>query len=62
MTMPTAIATTRDATTMNETGKGSGVEEALSCIAPALAVTTAAPIPLTHEVDQTEYIYEPPNG
>jgi hypothetical protein len=55
MTMPTASATTRDVTTTNETGNGSGVEEALSCIAPAPAVTTAAAIPLIHDVDQTEY-------
>jgi hypothetical protein len=62
MAMPTASAATRDVTTMSEPGKGSGVKEALSCIAPAPAVTTAAAIPLIHDVDQTEYIDKPPNG
>src|SRR5690349_6918378 len=62
MAMPTANATTRDVTTMNETDKGSGVDDALSCMAPAPAVTTAAAIPLIHDVNQAEYMDEPPNG
>jgi hypothetical protein len=62
MATPIASATTRDVTTMNEAGKGSGVEEALSCRAPAPAVKTAAAIPLIHDVDEAEYIDKPPNG
>jgi hypothetical protein len=62
MAMPTTSATTRDVTTMNDTGRGSGVEEALSCMMPAAAVATAITPPLIHEVDEAEYTDEQPNG
>jgi hypothetical protein len=62
MAIPTADATIKVVTTINETGKGSGIVEALSCAAPAHAVTTAAAIPLNQDVDQAEYIEEPLTG